>query len=626
MPARWMWRLSLLAAGYGVLALLANGGASLAWQLALRVSSRNAATDVIYVWTVRADLLVLAGLLVGMVLLALHMPAEPLAAARAPYVWLGAPLVVIAAVAAWRFGVFNGALLLACSLAAVWLGRRLSGVRDRGVWPLLGSALVLRMATAVGLGMYAQSINGGQILLDDEQSYDFAARQVARILFWGSGDLDTEWRHLMGHHLDLLGLVYALREPSFTSMRLIDAGLGTLAVALVLGIGVRVWSHKPAAYLAAWVTALWPLLVLWTATGLRESLALVSVLLLPWLVVGWRWRGQPAALAALRVVVGCLAAAVLVEARPEAFLALAVAAVIVGPMAALARRAASWPLAARFGLVLSGVGLLAGCLLVGITGVVGVIGQPLSPRALEYRAAVAELTPMIEHIHERLPPKPDPDLMNLGTLLRAVPPGRSRLETVIVAGSTSNPLGYQVLVGDGTSFVILPDDAQRPTDENVDWRDVFGRFAEGTRLLLLPITPGETSPGRRVLLTPDALAWDALLVLSLFALRREWRLVSVSPVRGLLFAYPWLIVLGLALTSTNVGTVARHRSTLVPWLVLASAPSVLELWRRVQAGRRTAAEKPVAQGSRRHARPSEIAQPGDRDMLEPVDGLGAKPL
>jgi hypothetical protein len=187
---------------------------------------------------------------------------------------------------------------------------------------------------------------------------------------------------------------------------------------------------------------------------------------------------------------------------------------------------------------------------------------------------------MIEHIRERLPPKPAPEMMNLGTLLRAAPPGRSRLETVIVAGYTSDPLGYQVLVADGTSFVILPQDAQRPTDENVGWEDVFGRFAEGTRLLLLPITPWDSAPSRRLLLAPDALAWDALVVLSLVAVRREWPRIAVSPIRGLLFAYPWLIVLGLALTSTNVGTVARHRSTLVPWLVLASAPLLVTLWQR----------------------------------------------
>jgi hypothetical protein len=300
------------------------------------------------------------------------------------------------------------------------------------------------------------------------------------------------------------------------------------------------------------------------------------------------WRGQSAALATLRVVVGGLAGAVLLVARPEAFLALGVAALIVGPMAVLARQAAAWPVVARLGLVLAGCAVLAGGLFVGITGAIGVIGQPLSPRSLEYRAAVAELTPMIEHIRERLPPKPDPELMNLGTLLRAVPPGRSRLETVIVAGYTSDPLGYQVLVGDGTSFVILPQDAQRPTDENVGWQDVFGRFAQGTRLLLLPVTPWDNGPARRALLAPDALAWDGLLILSLAALRREWRRVSLSPVRALLFAYPWLIVLGLALTSTNVGTVARHRSTLVPWLVLASAPLLLDGWERVRRGVRPA--------------------------------------
>jgi hypothetical protein len=296
-----------------------------------------------------------------------------------------------------------------------------------------------------------------------------------------------------------------------------------------------------------------------------------------------------------------LGATVLLVERPEAFAALAAAALLVGPIALLVRRAAAWPLVARLGLVLAGIGLLASGLVVGSTGTIGAIGQPLSPRSLEYRAAVAELTPMIEHIHERLPPKPAPNMMNLGTLLRAVPPGRSRLETAIVAGYTSDPLGYQVLVADGTSFVIPPQDAQRPTDENVSWEDVFGRFAEGTRLLLLPVTPWDNGPSRRVLLAPDALAWDVLLVLSVVALRREWPRVSLSPVRGLLFAYPWFIVLGLALTATNVGTVARHRSTLVPWLVLASAPLLLTLWQRAGHALRRAVAPPALKPATRSA-------------------------
>jgi hypothetical protein len=270
----------------------------------------------------------------------------------------------------------------------------------------------------------------------------------------------------------------------------------------------------------------------------------------------------------------------LLVARPEAFAALAGAAVLVGPVALLARRAVRWPLGARLALVGGGLGLLLGAIYVGTSGVVGFIGQPLSPRALEYRAAVAELTPMIEHIRERLPPKPDPEMLNLGTLLRARPPGRARLETVIVAGYTSDPLGYQVLVADGTSFVILPQDVQRPTDDNVDWRDVLGRFAQGTRLLLVPFTPWDSGPGRRLLLAPDALAWDVLLALNLLAARREGR--RLTPGRALLYVYPWLVILGLMLTSTNVGTVARHRSTLVPWLVVASAPLLLSLWCRAR--------------------------------------------
>lgn len=573
-------RLALITAALGVLALAANGAASLAWTLALRISSRNSATQASFPWTVWTELAVLATLVLGIVVLARQMPPREAHADRVPVLWIGGPLLVLAAVAGWRFGAFNAVLLLVVSVGALWVGRGLAGLRDRGVWWLLGTALVLRLAVSLGLGVYALAINGGVLVLDDEQSYDFAARQLAQLLAAGHGDLDTEWRHLMGHHLDLLGLLYWLREPSFTSIRLIDAALGTLAVALALGIGRALWGRS-AGYVAGWLTALWPLVILWSATGLRESLALVAALLLPWLAFGRPWRDQPPATRPLRVVVGALAAVVLVVARPEALLALGVAVLIVGPGAALARRAATWSLGARLALGGSAVLLVGGVAFVGTSGVVAAIGQPLSPRALEYRAAVAELSPMVEHIKDRLPPKPESEMLNVGTLLRARPPGHQRLETVIVSGFTESPLGYQVVDASGTSFTIDPADVQRPTDENVDWLDVLGRFGDGTRVLLVPPMPWDGGPSRRLLLAPDAIAWDALLVLGLISARHDWRRLSAG--RALVYVYPWLVMLGLALTSTNLGTVARHRSTLVPWMVIASAPLLLRLWRGLRA-------------------------------------------
>jgi hypothetical protein len=576
-------RLALGLAVVGAVAGLASQTINIALSQAVSESPRNAATAALYPWTVRLDLLVLLVLGLAVVLLALWRPGSE--GCPFPRAWLGVPALSLGLVAAWRSTRFDGLLLLLSGAAAVWLGFRLAGGADRRAWWPLGVAFLVRAAAALALAAYGQSALGQSVVLDDEASYDFAARQVARILATGSGDLDLEWRHLSGHHLDLLGFLYWAREPDFTSLRILDAGLGTLAVGLLLGIGRSLWP-QPAAYAATWLTVLWPLNIVWSGTGLRESLSLVTVLLLLWLGVAQPWRGRSRGHLALTLVTAGLAALVLGGARPESATALALAACLVLLVPLLARVDRARLLALLGIAALAAAGALA-----------GLLGQPLSPRAIEYRAAISQLTPLIEHERTKLPPKPSPDLMNMGTLLRAIPPGREGPETVIISGYEQDPLAYRVLTADGTSFIVLPADARRLSDENVQWQDVLGRLADGARLLFVPDFRSDALAARRLALTPDTLGWDALFILSLIAAWRTRR--DLTPGRALLYAYPWLIILGLVATSTNLGTLARHRSTLEPWLALASAPILAMLGRRAQQWRRpgqTAAPEPVRPG------------------------------
>jgi hypothetical protein len=81
---------------------------------------------------------------------------------------------------------------------------------------------------------------------------------------------------------------------------------------------------------------------------------------------------------------------------------------------------------------------------------------------------------------------------------------------------------------------------------------------------------------------PEQLLWYLLIVLALFgaaeAVRRDRVLGS------LLIAYVLPTAAIVALTTGNVGTLIRHRTLIVPYLVWISALGVAALLRRLSPG------------------------------------------
>ena len=556
----------------GVVAALAAIRISNALGRAMDINQNNRFTVALYPWMVRLDLLAVLALGIGVAHLAKRYAAAN-GVRVSPGGLVGLALAGAAALAVVVGIVINpvaGILVLATLAGTVWLAPRLAGSADRDVLLLLGGAGAIRLVCALGLSGFGMLAHGSAIVFDDEQAYQYAARQAAVALSRGVGDLDAEWQHLIGPHLDLLGFFYATAGPHFLVLRILNVALGTLVVAAAFGIADALFG-RPQARLAALIAAVWPTMVLWSGSGLREPLIWLTALLVAWLLVCGRQPALRAAMPAIGVF-GFLSAWSLSALRPAVVIAL-VAALIVALVYAVAPRLST--LYRVVSLALLVLALVSAALIVARSGTVATVMALLSPRAIEFRAASTELTPMVEHDHTKLPPAPDDSSRNLGTIVRTPYPDDAHLRTGILSWYYNDVQEYEVRLDEDT-VVLRPWDQVYPlTNDNIGWDAVLGRFATGLRLFLVPESLWQGTSIQKTLIGVDTLAWDVMLVLGLVTAVRYRR--GLSPVTLFVVANCVFLVTGLALASTNLGTVLRHRTMLLPWLVVLVAPTVLDL-------------------------------------------------
>jgi 4-amino-4-deoxy-L-arabinose transferase-like glycosyltransferase len=376
----------------------------------------------------------------------------------------------------------------------------------------------------------------------------------------GFGYVQPAWWHLPNPYLALLAGLYALIGPEFTAVRLLNAGLGALSVALVYGIVQRLFTRR-AAWAVGLVVALWPAVVLWTGTGLRESLFTTCTLLVPWLLT--RRLPRPAWSAA--AAAGALAVLVVGTLRNYAAAALAVGLIV----AAIRKRPLVAPVLLLLGLVLWQRLPLA---------------QELTPRGLEYRAAAIELSTIPETDPAKRAQPPDPAHQYYVTqIVRVQLPGDTGLTTAVVYGYQTDPFRYVVATDQNTFSTLPPEQVQPLTEQNVTWAVPLARLFTGLRLLFVPPTPWDSVSIQRLATVPDALAWDVLFALGAVGCwqsRGSW-----SAAWLVVLVYLVLMILALALASSNLGTAVRHRGMLVPWLAILTAPALARLVRGLAATR-----------------------------------------
>jgi hypothetical protein len=165
------------------------------------------------------------------------------------------------------------------------------------MWPI-GCAFVVRLTFAIALhvsGAWAITPRGA--LTPDEATTDAAAHILAR-------DADLVGAELLGSAytgwLSIVTIVYRYVWDSLLATKLLNVALGTLLVLAVSALASRVGGRRERLS-AAWATALFPPLIVWSGLGLREPLVgvlfvasiLAGVELVDprprtrWLIAGW---------------------------------------------------------------------------------------------------------------------------------------------------------------------------------------------------------------------------------------------------------------------------------------------------------------------------------------------------
>jgi hypothetical protein len=179
---------------------------------------------------------------------------------------------VLASVIGW------GVLLLlgAVALRALWRRSRAAGI----LAPVL-VGLALRLVVMVMAHLGSLSLGDHGILFLDDQTYYHGASVLTGYLDDGQlmnpARYDVLGTYQAGYQFLLVGL-FTLGTPSVLLGKLVNVLLGTATILLVALIGERLLGRH-ATRRVAWLTALAPTLVWWSAPMLKEALATFLVAL-----------------------------------------------------------------------------------------------------------------------------------------------------------------------------------------------------------------------------------------------------------------------------------------------------------------------------------------------------------
>ncbi len=438
---------------------------------------------------------------------------------------------------------------------------------------VVGLALAVRVGLAALITWLNAPAPARGLWLDDEAAYHLAS--VALLPDPLGRQLPPGLEHLSGNgYLGLSTAVYLLTGPSPLALRLANAALGSLVVLLALWQARALFGPR-AGLLAGLLAALWPSLVLWSATILRDTLVSLAVMALWWATRRWapgaRLRPASATLFALLLLAGL---------RWYAFL-----------LAALGLLAwAAWPwVRRRPRLLLGAAGLGAATLALALA-----VAQPSALDQLTRTVAKRQAMARLEALGTLYVDQPE-----------STPLGRGALVALDEPRAPGPLLGVvQQHAGPDTELVAFTDQTQRlvPTRALTPFAAVrlppwqpLQELPENSVAVLAGYAPGRGQVWSQAAWIADALLWDGLLLLALLAVWR-WR-HHPRP-----FLFPLALVLGtlavLAVVPGAPGNAARHRAAQATplLLVLASAalaPAVAPPTRSPAPGAKTASSSPA---------------------------------
>ncbi|MGI9145250.1 MAG: hypothetical protein ACR2IK_01660 [Chloroflexota bacterium] len=440
-----------------------------------------------------------------------------------------------------------GAVLVAALVARHWTSR----VVARRLVLVAEVALGARLVAVALINLIAIRTHGEGTWLSDEASFWLAAESLLQ------NPLDTPLPQGLGHlggnaYLGVLtATATALGHMDAVSFRLTNAILGTL-VALLASIVAAALVGERAALVAGLAMAVWPTLVLWSATFLRDTLGSFVVLALWWTLASHRRLSQPR-------VLGVVVLALMLLSALRPYLAGAVAAGVAG-WAVLPWLAAR----SRRTLLLGAAGLAV------LGGAVGLqqarrIDQAAHELVCRQTTTHLETLGLLNYDLDPLAP-PIEQPFGPGTAVALVDQRSGWLLTGLVR-EPAGPGEVTVSFTDGSirheriaDLVLLQSASLVPVELLVDlgpgaWMFLSGASGNGDSSSLAWVG--------------DAMAWDVLLILALAGGLR-----ARVPARDWLF--PACVVLGTVAALVGVpgapGNDDRHRATqTVPLLVVFAA-------------------------------------------------------
>jgi hypothetical protein len=401
-------------------------------------------------------------------------------------------------------------------------------------------AFITRAIAAIALDRWLIARGGDGFIELDDRSYDRIAWQLAQSWRGIGPGVDPREHYLQTAYTYTEAALYFVIGHHPLAMKLLNCLFGAVVAGFVYLMARRLFGER-AGMLAGVAAAFFPSTFLWSLTNLKETMFLFGVALLLWLLTELLFTGR------WLLIVPLLAAFALVG-GVRLYVQVMLAGVI--PVAVALQERARLPQKWAQAVVLA-----VGCaVLVWASG--GLVLLGMSPQRFNLQrecAAIGANSAFVPTVTaEQLP-----DLQR-----GCVPPGTETADAQPMAG--------------------------RPLGEMIAW------LPTGLTYVLAAPFPWTADRMIEQVTIPEMLLWYAAVVLAFVGLARHWRIWQQY---AHLLGYIGGIVLLLALTQGNLGTLVRHRGMVIPFVLIFSGAGAAWLWARWQARSRQPAAVPTMHDS-----------------------------
>ncbi len=197
-------------------------------------------------------------------------------------------------------------LAIACLATGLWIALRAAKPEDRIFLVLLfAGAFVVRLV--LGIGFHLLSIYGGDtgLYFPDSFRYDRLGRAIAyRIREFGMEELSVITKPVFRGYNAYTGLFYYYLGDSIGVLKVMQAFLGALLAIPTYLIGVLMWNRRIARF-ASTLVAFYPSLIFWSAMHLKDTLAVLFLVIFVLFDMRFIANRKPADLLGLVLTFSC---------------------------------------------------------------------------------------------------------------------------------------------------------------------------------------------------------------------------------------------------------------------------------------------------------------------------------